>query len=247
MASAEARRRFGIACPTAVRRKSRRPRSLRIFRPPEAQWRAVGHRNCCSQRRRKLERITGRGNSDRRSSGRICLHAHAVQDWLSGTRSANCRAYTKFGTTEKMIIISTCPRRMAWKTASRSSPLIESGRWTPLSIVRRHTRRLKPAICHRGNAIAPPHRYFFAAAALSTGTGAPSAFHVSRMYSHFSFFHGYGKIFPGLDDLSRLVLHRIGPGLPTHVAGDAAGGFGTESEGDAGLSATLTCPSQRTI
>ena len=40
-------------------------------------------------------------------------------------------------------------------------------------------------------------RYFFAGVALSAGAGAPSAFHVSRTYSHFpSFFIDTERYFP---------------------------------------------------
>ena len=47
--------------------------------------------------------------------------------------------------------------------------------------------------------------------------------------------HGDGEIVPGIDDLPRLVLHHVGPGLPTHVTGNAPGGVGAETGRDTGL------------
>src|SRR5215469_14288317 len=47
--------------------------------------------------------------------------------------------------------------------------------------------------------------------------------------------HGDGEIVPRIDDLPRLVLHRVGPGLPTHVTGNAPGGVGAETGRDTGL------------
>jgi hypothetical protein len=51
--------------------------------------------------------------------------------------------------------------------------------------------------CHAGSPHVSNLHYFFAGAALSAGVGVPSAFHVSRTYSHFPpFFMETERYFP---------------------------------------------------